>query len=262
MEERKTKPVIYGRMWCTDDPGAVVDAMARGFVIVGIIDTGQQLQAFRTYPQYVQLSNLYPPPMAITELLDGDPNRGDQLYLDYLNTEGRKDSFVCLLAALHQMPPRDILLYTDHDCNVSFHVLRTICFFLQNRFGIIVGQYGNPNCPPSVIFNDPFTFVIVDLLFTCGFINKYEYADLIPPHAIPSPESVGLLLRDFNYGFRSLEDCHIACANYLRQLRMELNTGKQAPMLRAKEKIDKIQEEKINELVKESNTRFGNKNLE
>lgn len=245
-------PVIMGRLWSTDDPGAIPDAMARGFQIICIVDTGES----QKFPNCSIMSNLLPPPEALTAYIDGNVQLGKQIYTQYLLSKGREESIAVLLAALHKKP-LNFLIYVEYEPNQEFHILETLIEFFYNVFGIVIGIYGSKNCVPNVLPSAPTDFTILDILFCNGYISKEEYAMSQPKGTIPSDRAASILLRDLNYGFSSMKECLKACVMYLDSIRNEVLTGNTNPVFIMNQKMEQRQEKAIDDRVMQSQTRFG-----
>lgn len=246
------KTFLKGRLYASNDPGTIPDAMANNFIVIALVDVGNSIQ----FPNCAIMSNLLPPPEAISAYLDGNPAMGMDLYMKYLMSPGREESVVCILAALYKKAA-NILLFTEYDSDQEFHILQTICSFLYNSFGIIVGQYKNPNTPAGIIPSPQYDFIISDLLFVNGHITKEEYSAMIPPDAMPSDRACSILLRFINYGFPDMNTCINACRKLINDIRLESQTGQISPLLIVKERIDQCVEDKTNRTVMGANTRFG-----
>ena len=231
-------PFIKGRLYATNDQGAIPDAMTCGIQVIALVDTQQSY----IYQQRgcVVLSSLLPPPEAITDILNGNVPMGIQRYKAYLASPGREDIVVGLLAALVQKP-RPFLLYAEYDPDVEFHILETLTSFFMEAFGIIIGWYRDPKRPATSIRTPEFDYRIADLLFAngnfdpntgikYGYIDRRTYALMIPPDAVPSPRACQALLSTVNYGFQTMEDCVKVCMSMLEDIRTEAKTGKISPM--------------------------------
>lgn len=220
-------PFIKGKLYATNDQGAIADAMTRGIQVIALVDTQQSY----IYSQRgcVVLSSLLPPPEAITDILNGNVPMGIQKYKAYLAAPGREEVVVSLLAALVQKP-RAFLLYSEYDPDIEFHILETIMSFFAEAFGIIIGWYGDPKRPATSIRAPQYDYTLSDLMFSNHFITAQTYAMTIPPDAIPSPKACQILLSRVNYGFNSMEDCVKVCMAMLSDLRVEAKTGTFNPM--------------------------------
>ena len=217
---------LRGRLYASNDPGAIPDAMTSGYTVIALVDVGSSMN----YPNCAIMSSLLPPPDAIADILNGNVPMGIQRYINYLMDPAREDTVVCLLAALYQKPT-NFLLYADYEADNEFHILSTLSNFLGNAFGIIVGQYkvtpaGSIACPAH-------DYTIADLLYVNHYISVQEYAMMIPPDAVPSARACSEILKHINYGFNSMEDCVRACLGMLNDVRTEITTGKQSPVLMA-----------------------------
>lgn len=242
---------LKGKLFASSDQGSIAAAMTCGMQVIALVDTGQAY----TYQSMgcVVISSLLPPPEAITEMLNGNLAGGIQIYKSYLASSNREETMVCLLAALHQKP-MGFLLYSEYDPDKEFHILETICSFLGEAFGIIVGVFGNPKFPATSVRNPQFDYRIADLLFVNNFINREMYAMMTPPDAVPSPRACQALLRHINYGFNSMEDCVRACLAMLNDIRMECQTGKINPMMiippgLTPQQLDEVKKRKVDEQV-------------
>lgn len=229
---------IKGRLYATNDQGAIPDAMTCGCQVIALVDTQQSY----IYNQRgcVVLSSLLPPPEAITDILNGNVPMGIQRYKAYLASPGREEVVVSLLAALVQKS-RNFVLYAEYDPDVEFHILETIMSFFAEAFGVIIGWYKDPRRPATSIRTPEFDYRIADLLFTngkydpvsgikYGLIDRRTYACMIPPDAIPSPKACQTLLSTVNYGFQTMEDCVKVCMSMLEDIRTEAKTGMRNPM--------------------------------
>jgi hypothetical protein len=242
-------PFLRGRLYSSNDPGAIPNAMASGFTVIALVDVGNSLQ----YPNCAIMSSLLPPPDSITDIINGNVPLGIQRYMVYLGEPAREDTIVCILAALYQKPC-NFLLYTEYDADREFHILETISGFFANVFGIVIGSYMNPRMPAYSVSTPQFEFTIADLLFVNGFISAREYARMMPPRVLPSPRACSVLLRNINYGFKNMEDCAKACVGMLNDIRKEMQTGKQCPVLivppnLTKDALDELRNRKVNQMV-------------
>ena len=265
-------PFIIGRLYATNDQGAIPEAMTCGIQVIALVDTQQSY----IYNQRgcVVFSSLLPPPDAITDMLNGNVPLGIQRYKAYLADAGREKVVVNLLAALAQKP-RTFLLYAEYDPDIEFHILETIRGFFAEAFGIFIGWYRDPKQPATSIRTPQFDYRIADLLFTNGrydpntgiqysFIDRTIYAMMIPPDAIPSERACQSLLRSVNYGFNSMEDAVKVCMSMLEDLRTEVKTGRFNPMGFTKADLssaamDEIRKRKVeSQVLKAGNVVTGN----
>ena len=111
------------------------------------------------------------------------------------------------------------------------------------------------------IGTDQFDYVIANLLFSNGKINKYEFVRMLPQDAMPTDISCSVLLSDINYQPSGLEDGYRIVCNYIAQLREEIasNFVKKSPIIQLNNKLNTEVEQSINNKIFESQSRFGNK---
>lgn len=229
---------IKGRLYATNDQGAIPDAMTRGIQVIALVDTQQSY----IYSQRgcVVFSSLLPQSDSITDILNGNVPMGIQKYKAYLASTDVELPIVHILAALVQKP-RDYLIYTEYDPDREFHILESFMSFFAEAFGIIIGWYGDPRRPATSMKAPAFDYRIADLLFTNGrydektgtyytLIDRNTYAFMTPPDAIPSPKACQTLLSTVNYGFQTMEDCVKVCMAMLEDIRTEAKTGMRNPM--------------------------------
>lgn len=219
---------LKGKLYASNDPGAIPDALASGYTVIALVDVGSSMD----YPNCVIMSSLLPPPDAISDILNGNKPMGIQRYINYLMDPAREESVVCLLAALYQKPT-NFLLYTEYDADNEFNILASLANFLANAFGVVVGKYKDPNNLAGSIATPGFDFTIADLLYVNHFISIQEYAMMTPLDAIPTARACSEILRHINYGFNSMEDCVRACLGMINDVRSEVATGKTSPVLMA-----------------------------
>ena len=242
---------LKGKLYASSDQGAIADAMTCGLQVIALVDTSQAYQ-YKSMGCVV-ISSLLPPPEAITDIINGNLPMGIAKYKQYLASPNREETVVCLLAALFQKP-RGFLLYCEYDSDAEFHILETISSFFMEVFGIIIGVYRNPKFPATSVKDPAFDYRIADLLFVNNFIDRAMFAMMIPPNAIPSPRACSVLLRHINYGFNTMEDCVRACMGMLQNIRVEVQTGKIAPLILTPPgltpgQIDELKQRKVEEQV-------------
>lgn len=219
---------IKGRMYASNDQGAIADAMTCGLQVIALVDTSQSY--IFSQRGCVVISSLLPPPEVIATMLNGNIPLGIQQYKAYLASPNQEDVIVCMLAALVQKP-RGFLLYTEFDPDREFHILETIMSFFVEAFGIIIGWYRDPRRPATSIRSPEFDFRLADLLFVNNMIPRHTYAMMTPPGSVPSPRACQALLKTVNYGFKSMEDCVKVCMAMIDDIRSEVKTGMINPMV-------------------------------
>ena len=69
MPQNTLPQVLQGNLYCTNDPGAVQDALACGFAIIALVDIDQEAR-FRGMPNTVVMSNLLPSAEAISSFIN------------------------------------------------------------------------------------------------------------------------------------------------------------------------------------------------
>ena len=112
--DKMENPFLRGKMYASNDPGAIPDALSCGFTVIALVDVGSSLQ----YPNCAIMSSLLPPPDAINDMLNENIPLGIQKYTAYLADAAREDSIVCLLAASYQKPC-DFLINTKQNTDTN-----------------------------------------------------------------------------------------------------------------------------------------------
>lgn len=242
--------LFEGSLNASNDAGAIPDALASGYCVIAVVDVEDSAR-FMNIPNLVVMSDLLPPPASITAYIDGNPTMGRTIYLSYLSDKGREQSIVNILQVLYGhrefIKRNDILLYTDYEPDIEFHILDTLAEFFCNTFGIVINPYKSKSI--NNIRNNVTDFIIANVLFSNGKINKYEYAMMMPAQLKPTAESMSILLSDINYQPGSLHDAAITSMKYLEQLREEVKSNYRckSPIIIANEKINADLEIDINE---------------
>lgn len=242
--------LFEGSLNASNDAGAIPDALASGYCVIAVVDVEDSAR-FMNIPNLVVMSDFLPPPASITAYIDGNPTMGRTIYLSYLSDKGREQSIVNILQVLYGhrefIKRNDILLYTDYEPDIEFHILDTLAEFFCNTFGIVINPYKSKST--NNIRNINTDFVIANVLFSNGKINKYEYAMMMPVQCAPTAESMSILLSDINYQPSSLHDAAITSMKYLEQLREEVRSNYRckSPIIIANEKINADLELDINE---------------
>lgn len=242
---------IKGRLYATNDQGAIPDAMTRGIQVVALVDVAQT-QIYKQRGCLV-ISSLLPPPEAITDIINGNLPLGIQKYKAYLADPAQEAMIVCLLAAIVQKP-RPLLLYCEYDPDVEFHILETLYSFFLESFGVVIGWYGDPRRPATSIKDNRFSYSLADLLFVNNYISRVDYAKELPADAIPSARACQALLRTVNYGFQTMEDCVRVCMSMVEDLRTQGEVALHSPMGFTKadlssKAMEEIRKRKIEEQV-------------
>ena len=242
--------LFEGSLNASNDAGAIPDALASGYCVIAVVDVEDSAR-FMNIPNLVVMSDLLPPPSSITAYIDGNSIMGRSIYISYLADKGREQSIVNILQVLYGhrefIKRNDILLYTDYEPDIEFHILDTLAEFFCNTFGIVINPYKSKSI--NNIRNNVTDFIIANVLFSNGKINKYEYAMMVPAQLKPTAESMSILLSDINYQPGSLHDAAVTSMKYLEQLREEVksNYRHKSPIIIANEKINADLEIDINE---------------
>ena len=218
-------PLVPGRLLLSEDPGAIVSALACNMQVIVLADVNQENE----FPGCILLSNLLPPADVISEFLDQNIPVAVQKYKAYLASANREETVVVILAALNR--GKHLLMYCDLEPNREFHILEIIQQFFAEAFGICLGVYGNPAIPPTSVDTPDFRFSIADLLFSNNFIDIRTYVRSIPLDAVPSLKSCSLILQSLNFGFDNTRDAMNAVLSIINDLRNEMVTGRVSPIV-------------------------------
>ena len=224
----KENPFLPGRLYMSDDPSSIIDALSHGIPVIAAIDVSEQNDP--RYNGCVVLSGLLPPSTVITEMIDGSKEKGISMYLQYLSNKDREQTITTILAAL-QKRNWNFLIYTEYDSNKEFCILQTLSIFLRDLFGINMGVYKNPNYPAFNIDKPEYQFNISTLLLSNGFINVHTFADMMPANVPPDLRVYPILLRDLNIKFESPECAKRACMAIINDLKQEHQTKRINPII-------------------------------
>lgn len=260
--------VLKSALYFSSDPGTIPDALMRGFNVLVIVDVEEASQ----YPACYPMSSLLPPPSLVAMILETDrsaPNYAqvEQMYLgsyyNYMASPGVETSIVNLIASMYKTN-KNALIFAEYDVESQFRPLQVLVNFFGTQFGINILPY---ECifysqqPP--IFNPRADYIyrIAELLFVNNFITREEYACILPPGSIPSPRSVNILLSDFNYIFPTMEAALQATCNIIDTYRNQYYSGKVLPVIEMSKVLDNDRNQQIQQLINNSNTRFGQRTL-
>jgi hypothetical protein len=249
--------VLYG----CNDAGSIPDALASGYAVIAVVDI-EEAYKYANVPNLAIMSNLLPPPEAVTAYIDGEAAIGHQIYYEYLSNREREATVVTVLQALYGHRPsirfRNFLIYTDYEPDVEFNILYTLGEFFKNTFGIVMAPYKQYQA--YNIGMPQYDYIISNLLFSNGKINKYEFVSMLPQDAMPTDVSCSILLSDINYQPSGLEDGYRIVCNYIAQLRAEIasNYTMKSPIIQINDKLNKDLEQSINDKIFESQSKFGN----
>lgn len=246
--------LLRGLLYGTVDAGAVQDALQRGWKVALVAET-QPIH----HPNCFMLSSLLPIPQCYDAYLNGRPDIGRQMYLQFLASK-QEDEVVAMVVGALRKSNINLLLYVEPDPNKEFCILDTLAQFFAEMFGIVMGQYNHADMPAASYPSLPHNYNISDCLFRNGVISKEEYAFTLPPEAVPSSQSCALLLQSVNYGFPNLEAVLKVCCQMLHDIRENANTNKISPITILSEKDIEDRKAAIEKTVAESKTRFGNQN--
>ena len=250
----QTRSLLNSIMFLSDDTGSIPHAISRGFLVIGLVEDKDLQKYLQSFPNTAIFSSLLPSANSITMFLERNTNAAKGMYYNELGSNTKKEQIVSILTAMYRRT-NPILIFTERDANVEFCILEVFHQFMKDAFGIFSGPY--PQGPAYNLVSNECNFRISDLLYTTGKINSMEYAMIKPEEAIPSDEACGLLLRDINYGFKPDVSYVNICMQYLKDLKCEKQTGKKSPLIVIKDTMEQKRNDKINELVMNSQTRFG-----
>ena len=269
-EVGQMQPFLKSYAYCSTDSGAIPDALMRGFNVVVIVDVSD----VQSYPGCVAMSNLLPHPSLVYMILNTDQNDPNYQaiqqqymagYYTFLASPEREQSVVNLLASMYKTT-HPILLFTEVDIERQFKPLQMITEFLARQFGIIVTDYSSlfvsdPSVQPRFIPEPRFIYNIIELLFSNAYIGKEEYACMLPPGVFPGPRAMSILLADYNCVFPTMQEALVAACNIIDMLRYQRQSGKLCPVVQLSQKLDEARQKQVNDLVMNSQTRFGNKTI-
>lgn len=269
-EVGQMQPFLKSYSYCSTDSGAIPDALMRGFNVVVIVDVSD----VQSYPGCVAMSNLLPHPSLVYMILNTDQNDPNYQaiqqqymagYYTFLASPEREQSVVNLLASMYKTT-HPILLFTEVDIERQFKPLRMVTEFLARQFGIIVTDYSSlfvndPSVQPRFIPEPQFIYNIVELLFINAYIGKEEYAYMLPPGVLPGPRAMSILLADYNCVFPTMQEALVAACNIIDMLRYQKQSGKLCPVVQLYQQLDEARQKQVNDLVMNSQTRFGNKTI-
>ena len=259
-------PMLGGKLWASNDPGSIPYAMSMGYIVITVVDVGES----KNFPNTVTISSLLPPPQAITEVINGEPQKAFNIYMAYLASPERDETIATILAAMYQKPV-NYLLYTEYDSDQEFNILNTLAQFFARKFGIIIGHFNDTtNFPPAHNLGDyPYVCTVIDTIFCNGYMSLHDYARLFPhgPHVpvqytLPTMQACAMILRGINYGFNSPQDCMRACLGMLDDIRNEEKTGKINPMMAtptlSKDALEQLRQRRVdNKVMQETSKQNG-----
>lgn len=258
------QPFFKSALYCSDDAGAIPDALMRGFTVVVIVD----VEEVRQYPACYPMSSLLPPPALVTMIVNTDRAAPDYLqveqyylnaYYNYMASPNSEDNIVNLLASMYKTN-RSILLYAEHDVEMQFKPLTVLVNFFATQFGINILPY---EClfyqqhPPIFNPTPEYIYKIAELLLANNFVTKEEYACILPPGSVPSPRAISILLSDYNYVFPTMEVALTAACNIIDTYRRQKETGKVMPVVEMTKVLDDVRNQQVQQLISNSNTHFG-----
>lgn len=258
------KPFFNSALYRSDDPGAISDALMRGFSVVVIVD----VEEAGLYPACYPMSSLLPPPALVGIILSTDKSAPDYLqveqyymnaYYNYMASPNLETHIVNLIASMYKTN-RSVLIYAEHDVEAQFKPLQVLTNFFISQFGINILPY---EClfyaqqPP--IFNPApeYIYRVAELLLANHFISKAEYSCIIPVGSVPSPRTVSILLSDYNYIFPTMEAAITAACNIIDTYRKQQETGKISPVIEMTKNLDDIRNQQVQQLISNSNIHFG-----
>lgn len=264
------RPFFKSCLYFSADPGTIPDALRRGFNVVVIVD----VEETSLYPACFSMSSLLPPYELVNMILNTDrkdPNYNQivqtylQSYTNFLADPRNEGHIVNLIASMYKTT-KNALIFAEYDVEKQFYPLYILRGFFATQFGINILPYESlflPDGNQQPVFNPQpeFVYRVIDLLFTNSFITKEEYSVMIPPGIIPSPRSIQILLSDCNYAFPTMEAAITAACNLIDSYRMSFNTGMKYPVVQLAKALDETRNQQIQQLINDSNTRFGNQSL-
>lgn len=258
------QPFFKSALYFSADAGSIPDALMRGMNVIVLIDVEDAGNYMACFP----MSSLLPPPSLVNVILNTDRTAPDyaqteqfylQSYYNYMASPNVEDQIVNLLASMYKTN-KSALIFTEYDVEMQFRPLQVLTSFFATQFGINIPPYEALFYPqPPPIFNPlpGFIYRIVELLLANNYITKEEYACLIPQDAVPSPRAVSIILSDFNYVFPTMEAALTAACNIIDTYRRQSQSGKVMPVIEMSKALDEVRSQQIQQLINNSNTRFG-----
>lgn len=258
-------PFFKSAIYVSADPGTIPDALMRGFNVVVLVD----IEEARNYPACFPMSGLLPPPDLVNLILNTDRTAFDYKqieqmyetgYYNYIASTNAEGYIVNLIAAIYKTN-KNVLIFAEPDIEQQFKPLKLLANFFISQFGINMLPYETIFGPPQSfpIFNPApeYIYRIIELLFVNNFVSKEEYACVLPPNAIPSPRAISILLSDYNYIFPTMEAALTATCNIIDTYRRQYQTGMIQPVVELSKSLDECRQQQIQQLINNSNNRFG-----
>ena len=271
MMEQQQRPFFKSSMYWTTNSDFIPQALMNGFNVVVLVD----VDLMGAFPGCVGMSNLLPHPPLVMQILSTDkatPGYETIMeqymigYQHFLSESQREESIVNLLASMYKTT-HPVLLYAEPETERQFFILKNMCLFFQNMFGINIGWYddmyntANALSQPSFIPSPQFIYRIIDLLFVNAYITKKEDAMMLPQGMVPSVRVASILLSDFNCVFPTMQAAFIATCNIVEALRIEATTGMVVPAVKITKELDQARQDEITKILENPNTRFGLKGV-
>lgn len=258
------QPFFKSALYFSADAGSIPDALMRGMNVIVLIDVEEAGNYSACFP----MSSLLPPPSLVGVILNTDRTAPDyaqteqfylQSYYSYMASPIVEDQIVNLLASMYKTN-KSALIYTEYDVEMQFRPLQVLTSFFAIQFGINILPYETlfyQQQPPIFNPRPDFIYRIIELLLANNYVTKEEYACILPQDAVPSPRAVAIILSDFNYVFPTMEASLTAACNIIDTYRKQRQTGKVMPVVEMSKALDDVRNQQIQQLINNSNTRFG-----
>lgn len=160
---------MIGTIYVVYDQNIIMNSINQAKIIL-VMDSPEYCGI--NIPGAVGGSILMPPGDMLEVLIEGDQNKFEYLYMNYLSN-GVPDKFISVvLTAI--LSGTNIIFFMDKESKIYEDVLRS---FMVNQYGILVG---GPNIQFS-INNNRFPYTL-NKLYCEGYIDANMYLNLLPPN--------------------------------------------------------------------------------
>jgi hypothetical protein len=216
---------MWGNIFISNSIDDVRSAIASGVTVVALVDDADKYR----YINCVIMGNLLPPYEALSAEIDGNIDIANNIYYAYLGSPDKIAAIANILAAMNM--GKSILIYVPEEESMHFGFIKVFMAFFDNVFGICIGT-----AKTECIISQRVEHMArrADVLYINGLIPFDQYCLLLPPGVMPSEIACGMMMRELNYRFNSMQECIGYCSQYISAVRQQLTSDKICPAFREK----------------------------
>lgn len=211
--------ILKGSIFITTDINNVINTINM-LPDVRIINLAEYNEMELDPRYFVPGTVLLPPVEALIAEVDGDEDKYNHIYYEYLKLPHIQEYMASIIAFLY-MGGKLLLYYPDSEYN---NTLNKLIYFIMNIYGIGIGIVGeNGEIISGYCYNADLEYFQLDLIFFyTGIISWKDYLYLYPSNLVIPMHILNILMNQIRPYGDNLEEK----INVIQRIRFSLNNNK------------------------------------